>query len=236
MKILIAEDEPIIAENLYQLLLLLEYKPCKPVGNPAEAIALLQNTPIDLVLLDLGLENDQSGAEIAAYIYNHKLPIPFIVLTGYSDAMSIASVKKYHPAAYLIKPITRESLFAAIELATPGQQEEGSIEHELFLKTGTRYEKLNLEELLFAKANGKYTELHFPFGKRLIRTPLSTFLLDNDHLRFLRVHKSYAVNTGLITSYTADEIQINNQKIPIGRFFMPVVNTYLRKLTLSNKR
>jgi len=236
MKILILEDEAIIAESLYQLLNLLEYQPYEPVDNPDDAISLIRNSAPDLVILDLNLRDNRSGLEVAAYLYEHKRNIPFIILSAHSDPATITSVKKYQPAAYLVKPFVRESLFAAIELAIPAPEEDLPADQELFLKTGTKYEKLDLKELVYVKANGKYTELHFTFGKRLIRMPLSTFILENNNVTFLRVHKTYAVNPDFITSYTADELSLAHNKIPIGRFFMPGVNNYLRTRSFHRKK
>lgn len=235
MKILIVEDEALIAESLFQLLSILEYQPYKPVPTPAEAIHVLENNPPDLVLLDLSLKNQHSGLEVAAYIQQHKLKIPFIVLTSNSDAAMVAQVKKFHPASYLIKPFMRESLFAAIEIAIPEEEEEENIEEEILLKTGTRSEILNLRELVYLKANGKYTELHFSFGKRLARTPLSSFIKENNSTGFLRVHKTYAANPAYITAFAADELIMGEHKIPIGRFFMPAVNNYLKSRGIYKK-
>lgn len=237
MRILILEDEAIIAESLYQLLLLLEYNPHEPVDNPDDAIDLIQKYPPDLIILDLNLKDKRSGLEIAVYLDQHKMNIPFIVLTSHSDAKTIASVKGFHPCAYLVKPFMRESLFAAIELAVPeSAEQEGFPDPALFLKTGTRYEKLNLSELVYVKASGKYTELHFTFGKRLIRMPLSVFIQDSSNVTFLRVHKTYAVNPEFITSFTADELLLDKNRIPIGRFFMPGVNNYLRTRSFLKKK
>lgn len=235
MKILIVEDEALIAESLFQLLSILEYQPYRPVSTPAEAIHVLENNPPDLVLLDLTLKNDLSGLDVAAYIQQQRLKIPFIVLTSNSDASMVAQVKKFHPASYLIKPFMRESLFAAIEIALPEEEEEENIEEEIMLKTGNRSEILNLRELIYLKANGKYTELHFSFGKRLVRLPLSSFIKENNSVGFLRVHKTYAVNPTYITAFAVDELIIGGNKIPIGRFFMPAVNNYLKSRGIHRK-
>lgn len=237
MRILILEDEAIIAESLYQLLQMLDYRPYEPVDNPDDAIALIESTSPDLVILDLNLKHNRSGLEVAAYLDEHRLNIPFLVLTAHSDAQTIAAVKKYRPSAFLVKPFMRESLFVAIELAIPEDVEQGDIDdHEIFLKTGTRYEKLDLLELVYVKASGKYTELHFTFGKRLIRMPLSAFIQENSNMKFLRVHKTYAVNPEFITSFTSDELLMIKSKIPIGRFFMPGVNNYLRARSAGKKK
>lgn len=237
MRILILEDEAIIAESLFQLLSLLEYNPYEPVDNPDDAIAMIRSFSPDLIILDLNLKDNRSGLEVAAYLTEQKLHIPFIVLTAHSDAGTISAVKKFTPAAYLVKPFMRESLFAAIEMAIPDQSEEEDEDNlELFLKTGIKYEKLDLTELAYVKASGKYTELHFTFGKRLIRMPLSAFIQQNNNIKFLRVHKTYAVNPEFITSFTADELLLDKNKIPIGRFFMPGVNNYLRARSFGKKK
>lgn len=235
MKILIVEDEALIADSLFQLLRILEYQPMPPVATPAEAIHILESDPPDLVLLDLSLKNEHSGLEVAAYIQQHKLRIPFIVLTSNSNIEMVAQVKKFHPASYLIKPFMRESLFAAIEIALPDEEEEENIDDEILLKTGTRSEILNLRELVYMKANGKYTELHFSFGKRLVRLPLSSFIKENNSHSFLRVHKTYAVNPTHITAFSPDELITGGNKIPIGRFFMPAVNNYLKSRGMQRK-
>jgi DNA-binding LytR/AlgR family response regulator len=230
MNILIVEDEAIIAESIYQLLSLLAYRPFEPVGTPEQAIAIIQTHPPDLVILDITLGNAKSGLDVAAYIREKHLAIPFIMLTAHGDPKTIAHVKQFRPAAYLIKPFVRESLFAAIEIAMVREEEEfseaASTEH--FIKLGGSHEKLDFREIKYLKAQGKYTELHFPFGKRLVRSSLSTFLAENSHgLKWLRVHKSYAINTHVVTRVSADEIFINKERIPIGRFFIPQVQQKL---------
>lgn len=237
MKILILEDEAIIAESLYQLLHLLDYDPCLPVDNPDDAITAIKRFSPDLVIMELTLNHNRSGLEVAAYIEENKLNIPIIVLSAHSDAQTIASVKKYRPSAYLVKPFMRESLFAAIELSAPDQSgPEPDPDLEIFLKTGSKYEKLDLTELVYIKACGKYTELHFRFGKRLVRMPLSTFITENSNLNFIRVHKTYAVNPQFITAYTSDELRLEDSRVPIGRYFMPNVNNYLRKHSIGKKK
>lgn len=239
MRILTLEDEAIIAASLYELLHLLDYDPYQPVDNPDDAIKIIKRFPPDLFILDLDLKQKKAGLEVVDYIDKHKLNIPFIVLAADGSAKTIASVKRYRPSAYLIKPFTPEALFAAIELLPEREQAAGIEElpeHGLFIKTGSRYEKLDLAELLYVKASGKYIELNFKFGKRLIRTSLRTFIEKNTHIKFLRTHKSYAVNPEFITSFTAEELSLGSIRIPIGRFFMSDTYGFLRSQSLKKRR
>ena len=236
MQILILEDEAIIAESLFLLLKLLEYQPLEPVDNPDYAILAIKTKPIDLVILDIRLKNQRSGLEVAAYISQFHPKLPFIILSAHSDADTIMQAKKYAPSAYLVKPFVRESLFAAIELAIPYEQETQISSNEIFLKTGVKHEKVDLLSLVYAKASGKYTELHFTFGKRLLRMPISKCIQEYESLQLLRIHKTYAVNPAYIKSFTADELIIDSTRLPIGRFFMPEVNRFLRTSNLNKNR
>jgi DNA-binding LytR/AlgR family response regulator len=124
------------------------------------------------------------------------------------------------------------SLFSTIKMAVQSNETTSHQHEELFLKTGTKYEKLDLKQLLFAKANGKYTELHFIFGKRLMRISLVKFIQEKINIELLRVHKSFAVNAEFVSSYKSDEITVGENKIPIGRFFKEDVQNYLKLNTL----
>jgi len=229
MKILIIEDEAIIAESLFQLLSLLEYEPLEPVDNVDSAIDLLRKEQPSLMLLDMNLKGGRSGTEILSFLKEEKKNIPFIVITARGDINSINAVRQYKPSAFLVKPFMRETLFASIELALPAEP-SGTEAEELFLKTGNKYERLDLREALFLKANGKYTEIHFSFGKRLIRASLSSLIAENTHVNFIRVHKTFAVNTAYIRHFQSDELVMPNKiHIPVGRFFLPAVQCFIRQ-------
>jgi DNA-binding LytR/AlgR family response regulator len=225
MKILIVEDEPLAGKSLYNSLKSLEYDPFLPCQTPREAIAIIRHDQPSLAILDLELENGQSGLEVAAYIQKERLKIPFIILTSHTEPETIAEVRKYNPASYLVKPFQKSSLYAAIEIALPFNDTS----NELFLKSGTRHEKLNMEELKYLKTEGKYTELHFTFGKRLIRSSLTAFMEDYPKVEWLRVHKSYAVNPAFITAVASDSVTLSNESIPVGRIFQPNINQYVKQ-------
>jgi DNA-binding LytR/AlgR family response regulator len=227
-KILIVEDEVIISESLFQLLTLLDYNPLDPVETPAQGIEAIKTDHPDLAILDIQLGKAGSGLEVADYILQQKLDIPFIILTAYSDAETIAKVKKYKPAAYLVKPFQRESLFAAIEMAMPEEKNETEAAEyqqnntELFLKIGTKHEKIDLKDIIYLQASGQYTEMYFENGKkRLQRIALSSFVQAYPEINWRRIHKSYAVNPGYVESLSASEIRVKGAKLPIGRFFQP---------------
>ena len=116
IKILIVEDEMIIAEHLTMLLESMDYVVVGSAINYNEAIGLLETESPDLVLLDISLGGKKDGVNVAETI-NERFKLPIIFTTSHSDEATIERAKKVNPANYLLKPFQKEQLFTAIELA-----------------------------------------------------------------------------------------------------------------------
>jgi len=231
MKVLIYESNVEQAFLLHQQLkeLIIE---SKYTVDPEEAKLFIYQYRPDLLFIGADSGNIQDAMDIASFVHIHQRLLPFIVIGSEGEAEKMNQYKPFYPFAYLTKPLMSKSLFSTIRLAVQSNEANAPGHEELFLKTGTKYEKLDLRQLLYAKANGKYTELHFIFGKRLMRISLSKFVQEKINIELLRVHKSFAVNAEFISSYKSDEITIGENKIPIGRYFKDDVQNYLRQNTL----
>jgi len=115
-KILIVEDEPVIAENISIYLDNNDFEVSAIAYDSDEAIEQLQaNTP-DAVIMDINLESDQDGIDIAGYI-NSKVHIPFLFLTSYSDKHTLDRAKAVKPSGYIVKPFNEKTLLASLEIA-----------------------------------------------------------------------------------------------------------------------
>src|SRR5688500_183213 len=99
VRVLIVEDEPIIAENIAMYLNNNDFRVSGIAYDIDEARQeLMQNTP-DVVLMDINLGCDEDGIDMAAYI-NKKYQIPLLFLTAYADKKTIERAKDVEPAAY----------------------------------------------------------------------------------------------------------------------------------------
>ncbi len=115
LRILIVEDEFIIAENLKATLIELGYDPLQPAINMLQAKNSIDlNTP-DLVILDINLKGQHDGIEIGKYL-NEK-DIPFIYLTSNADKQTVELAKLTKPLAYIVKPFNHQNIFTSIEIA-----------------------------------------------------------------------------------------------------------------------
>ncbi|MGB0806868.1 MAG: response regulator, partial [Salibacteraceae bacterium] len=92
MKILVVEDEMVIAMNLTLILENLGYEVVGPASNFEEAIEELEVEVPDLAILDVNLEGVKSGIDVANHINDH-YSIPFIYLTSNSDSVTVNSAK-----------------------------------------------------------------------------------------------------------------------------------------------
>jgi DNA-binding NarL/FixJ family response regulator len=81
-----------------------------------EALHHLKRQQPDFAILDINLESEKDGIDIANYINQHNF-IPFVYLTSYSDKETIERAKKTNPAGFIVKPFNEKTLYATIEIA-----------------------------------------------------------------------------------------------------------------------
>lgn len=117
LKVMIIEDEPLIALNLTKILEKKGFEVTGHVGNFEDAHTLFNTHKPDIVLSDIKLENDESGIEI---VKNLKMISDFCViyLTSYGDDGMIEKALSTNPSAYITKPFKELDLYAALKLVS----------------------------------------------------------------------------------------------------------------------
>lgn len=116
LRILIVEDEPIIAENISMYLNNNDFTVSGVAYDDEEALHQLQyNTP-DAVILDINLGNERDGIAIAKMI-NSNYHLPFLFLTSYSDKETLDKAKSVEPSGYIVKPFHERTLLTSLEIA-----------------------------------------------------------------------------------------------------------------------
>jgi two-component system, response regulator PdtaR len=129
-RILIVEDEPLIAEDIADLCRLNGYEVCGTAYSAGAALNMIDQYRPGLVLLDINLEDTVSGLDIAAHL-REKYAIPFIFLTSYSDKDTLARAKYTTPLGYIVKPFNKEQLYSTIEIAWAQLQKNAAPELDL---------------------------------------------------------------------------------------------------------
>lgn len=116
IKVLIVEDEPLIAKNIGMYLNNNDYEVAGIAYDPEDAFYQLKKQQPDFAILDINLENDKTGIDVADYINRNNF-IPFIYLTSYSDKETIEKAKQTNPSGFIVKPFNEKTLYATIEIA-----------------------------------------------------------------------------------------------------------------------
>lgn len=115
-RILVVEDERIVATDLQQRLNGMGYSVPVIASSSQDALRKAAETRPDLVLMDIGLEGFVDGIEVAGKL-REMLGVPPIYLTAYSDPATLARAKVTEPLGYIVKPFDDDTLGRTIEIA-----------------------------------------------------------------------------------------------------------------------
>lgn len=236
VKLLIAEDDVVIAQNLAFSLEELGYEVCAMVASGEELLLEVHKHNPDLAILDITLEGKLDGIDTAA-ILSKSSHIPFIFMTALSDKETIDRAKQTSPHAYLVKPFDIRTLQSSIEVAihnaSARQQQPASINPEpaeattaesdnyllhdaLFVKVRNRLEKVALEDIVWAEAQDIYCNIKTPQHIYLVSQSLKNLEQRLPGKNFMRVHRSYIVRLTAIEAIEDNNILIGGKQIPIG--------------------
>ena len=122
-RILIVEDEAIVARDLRQQLSELGYDPIADTPTGEEAVGLAATLRPDLVLMDIELAGGMDGIR-AAQVLGEQFDIPVVYLTAYVSAALVQRAKVTEPFGYIIKPFATRELSIVIEMALYKHQAE----------------------------------------------------------------------------------------------------------------
>ena len=169
IRVLIVEDEPVIATNLSMYLNNNDFSVSGIAYDFDEAVLQLrQNTP-DAAILDIGMELNDDGIQLAELI-NSKYKIPFIFVTSYADKETLQKAKRVEPSGYIVKPFNEKTLLASLEIAisnyankinhaTPGLDLQKINKHLLSALTEREFEVL--QHIYNGKTNNQIADALF---------------------------------------------------------------------------
>lgn len=237
-RILIVEDEFIIAEDISETLRELGYDVIGNATNYQEAIKAFEAEGIDVVLVDINLGEEKDGIDVGTAL-REKYQLPFIFITSHADKATVDKAKNLKPNGYLVKPFDKNDLYTSIEIAlsnfanTPQVQNlnpsEKAANEEMFIKDGTTFINMKFDDILFIKSDGNYISIKTEQKKHLIRKTLKEFGATLPPSKFFQVSKSYIINLACIDSVHSDHVIVKQQEIPIGREFK---EAFLKKVNL----
>jgi DNA-binding LytR/AlgR family response regulator len=210
-KILIVEDEIIIADYIEELLLEEQFTNVVIANNKETALNKMTAFLPDIILMDINLQGKNEGIELAK-VKNNNATIIFI--TGQNDLVLMNEALKSNPDAYLTKPIKRLDLLASINLSFYKKQSQ------IFqFKDGYDIVNLNFSDIRYFVAEGNYVNIYTLTKRFTIRQSLMGVMDKLPTDSFKQTHRSYLVNKNKIEKVTSNTVVINGLDIPLSRTY-----------------
>ena len=138
-KILVVEDESIIAKDIQNMLKNLGYEVPAIAFTAEEAIEKAAETRPDLVLMDIRLRGDMDGIKAAEQIRS-QLDVPVVYLTAYADADTLERAKLTEPFGYIVKPFEERDLHTTVEVALYRHELESKLKEKERIERHLRQE------------------------------------------------------------------------------------------------
>ncbi|MEJ5054538.1 LytR/AlgR family response regulator transcription factor [Sphingobacterium sp. MYb382] len=180
-----------------------------------EAYNYLKNNSVDLLFLDIAMP-DVSGIEFASMLPDE---IQVIFTTAYPEH----ALKGFELAAtdYLLKPINFTRFLKACQLAKTrlSLEKHNKEEQALFVKDGHDWVQIKFSNLVYAKAEDNYVNLHETNKQTLTRITLAELLKKLPPDQFLRVHKSFIIAKHKIDRIEKHQILVEGTKIPLSKLY-----------------
>jgi DNA-binding LytR/AlgR family response regulator len=229
-RILIVEDEMIIAANLSLQLTNLGYEVCGIIPRGEEALLHIRENPPDIILMDIQLKGEMDGIEVIRSM-QREVNIPVIYLTANADDAHFSRAKETHPYAFISKPFKKLDLQRAIELTISQSESSNQLEKPqvvdgqssyvlneyLFVRNNNKLVKVDIKEIRYIEAERNYCRIYANDKEYLLVMTLKEMDEKLPQNHFIRVHRSFIVNIARIDEIATTHIVIGKTAIPITK-------------------
>lgn len=228
-KCLIIDDEK-LARKLIEnhLAKLNNFELIASCKSAIEASDIISTQTIDLLFLDIEMPVLQ-GVEF----YKNLIHKPKVIFTTAYREYAIEGFE-LNAIDYLLKPITFPRFLKAIEKFVSQDNSRlntfsfsTSHKEHLFITSDRKQVKVLFSDILYIESLKNYIRIKTNSKAHMVKHGISSFekLLDK---RFLRVHRSYIVNTNKVTAFTKHDVEIDDLEIPIGDSYKTIVQDFLK--------
>jgi len=232
---LIVDDEPLarelIEEHVSNIPELTVVGRC---NNALEASSLLAKERVDLLFLDINMPV-LKGIDF----FRSLMVKPHVIFTTAHREYALEGFE-VNALDYLLKPIVFDRFFLAIQKFFKAVEKNGKMEMgnhfiapkntSIFVNKGHKKVKVHLDEVVYVESFKDYIEIHTLSGDIRIKENIGVFekKLGNT---FIRIHRSYIVQTKYISGYTKMDIEIGEKELPIGSSYREKVLDVFKSLS-----
>lgn len=230
IKILVVEDEMIIAAKISLQLSSLGYEVDGILPRGEEAIMHVKENNVDIILLDINLKGKLDGIETAQQIQQFS-NVPIIYLTANADEATFNKAKTTRPAGFISKPFKQLDLQRAIELTICRMAERATgplipvnnneeqhfiLSDRIFVRCKEKMIKIMISDIMYIEADRNYTRIFTHHKEFLLSVTLKTIEEKLSKNIFVRIHRSYIININQIDEVAESHVLIGRHPIPLS--------------------
>jgi len=224
IRCLIVDDEPLAIKLIKNHLKhFKQFEIIAECENAIEASQILQSNDIDLLFIDIQMP-EINGIDFL----NSLTQRPKVIITSAYKEFAVDGFN-LDVLDFLLKPISLERFLKAINkfLDTINNQNTVALNkrnldkaEDIFIKDNNKTYRVNPSDILYIEGMREYIKITTSYENIVTKYSLTRFYdqqLPKGH--FIRIHKSFIINTKKVRVFTAFNVDINNKKIPIGRSY-----------------
>ncbi len=224
VRCLIVDDEPLAIRLIENHIAKIEsFEVVATCNSALKAFEILNTEKIDLMFLDIKMPSI-TGID---FLKSLRHPPKTIFTTAFRNY----ALESYDldVVDYLLKPITFDRFFKAIERFSrenssnsAGQNSSTALNNSnseetfIIIKSGSKHHKIAINSILYIESLKDYIKVHTNENRIVSKYKISDIEKELADKSFLRVHRSFIVNTSKVTAFTPHDVEIGEVEIPIG--------------------
>lgn len=220
IKSIVVDDEPFalrLIEGYIRKTPFLDF--CGSFSNPLKALEYINSNEVGLIFLDINMP-ELSGMQ---FVRSLAKPPGIIFITAYPEFG--AESYEYNIIDYLLKPVEYERFLKACNRASKMLERNSPATHLpvestqpgfILVKSGLKYFRISLDEILYIEGAGNYMTFHTREKKIMSLLTVAELLELLPPADFIRIHKSFIVAIDKIDSIESNDVIIRGREIPIG--------------------
>jgi two-component system, LytTR family, response regulator LytT len=247
LRILVVEDESIVAKDIQNSLIKLGYLVPTIVSSGEKAIEEIEQWRPDIVLMDIMLKGDLNGIE-AANIIHDRFEVPVVFLSAYADDNTVNNAKIAEPYGYIIKPFKEKELQTTIEMAIYKHEKDSLVKRErdlyhsivenkesrdsIFVRADFRLNRIKFDDIYFVEALKDYVIINTSHNMYTTHTTMKEMTRILPAKDFVRIHRSFIVRLDKIFSIKYPDLVIEGKMkvVPIGGLYRKELYSRLNQL------
>jgi len=193
-----------------------------------KAFEWLSDNKVDLILSDIEMPL-LNGIEMLKNL-NYT---PYIILITAHPSYALPSYS-VQPVHYLLKPLKMEDLLTGIERVKNRMANKKVEQNFIFVYNNKEYVKVDLDAIYYIKAESNFVKIYNNKSKPiLVLSNLTQFTKQLPYPQFVRIHKSFTINTSKIEKYTKEHVIVNKEIIPFGLSYKPNALNLFKSLSIQ---